>query len=1305
LPDDPQSIPSVAPAKGRGILRLLLKAGAALGALLVLLVVLFLIGIPIPGNLARAPLEALLTEVFGVPTRIEGPLRLRTGLYASAKADALILTNSLNPDGPPLARATRPSVQIDVISLLRRSVALSEVSGDHMEIRLERGADGRGNWEPVLAISDTPAPVSFTGIGQLKISKLDGSYRGKPDDEPRRWQLSGLESSLMGRDPMVAKGTLSIAGRTLEIDASSASLAGLLEGSAKTIPVKATIETSGTQVSVSGTYAVAAEKLEANFQIKADDGDTALAAVGVTARQSGPLDVRGRVRLSTNDAAVDEMAFRLGKTSASGGFRVDWAGTRPMVSVDLSGERVDIAPFETGAGEESGKTTGEGIVQMIHNVTAAIDLDAKVSVTEFVRRVTAVRDYRLETHIRDRVLSSKSSGELMGMKVELKTEYSAREPQRMLNVRIEGSRFSTANLPDAMRTGAVSATVGALRGELRGSGLTTQELVGSARVNLDMRDLRLAWSRPGKRPEVTRFESGRFEIAKGGAAHGWVRGRHRGQPCSANVAGGTLPSLIGGERWPLHLTVACAGATGAVRGHVVVKPPRTTGEFNFTGQTNRLGTIPEFLGLAISVQQSAAVAGHVVLSESEVRVGMGKISVGRTRGSGQVSWPLEKTSRAKVGLKLALVDVDELLDLVPSAPGAGPSDVLAREILPSSVAFPDVDLDLSADVARFKGERLAGVRVKAAPQDGRLPPAPFAFEWRKSSVSGTFSADLRGKHPSIELTGSARDADLNAVLADVDLAKVGIHAGTITLEAKASGARVGELLSSTTVDAALNGGKIADVQPILPGIKGGAEFSATLQVAQGKPALFEARGRAGNLPFEVNIETGRLTELARTEKTVAATLRMSLGEARLQASGNAGFDRTAKIRAMLSGKRLDQLGQLFAVQLPPASPYEVGANVDIAPESIQVSDLDVKFGKSQLLGTFNVKLKGERPFHSADLRAPHLHFEDLGLDIFIGGTGKSTAKAVDAAASEAAEARRIAQLKDILNAFDADVSLGVDALHSEGKPYAKLKLGLTVKGGVLHVTLQDLEAAGGTGSADFNVDTSRTRPQLRWRLLAKGFEYGPLAKAIDPKTILEGTADLSLDLTTGKLVEPLLADATGQFNGAVYPRGQRLGAADYWGTGLFHFVQRKIDPGSESRLNCVVGLFEIKDGRARSEALFADTTRVRVIGNIEADLGTGRLSGDLTPRAKNPGIFRVDPSVNVGGTLESPEVTVAPTSFITTPLNFILPLYSFAYSWLNTDDAPPDGSDGCRQAFAQAISVDKTKPQPPSRSFPRIWPF
>jgi hypothetical protein len=174
---------------------------------------------------------------------------------------------------------------------------------------------------------------------------------------------------------------------------------------------------------------------------------------------------------------------------------------------------------------------------------------------------------------------------------------------------------------------------------------------------------------------------------------------------------------------------------------------------------------------------------------------------------------------------------------------------------------------------------------------------------------------------------------------------------------------------------------------------------------------------------------------------------------------------------------------------------------------------------------------------------------------------------------------------------------------------------------------------------------------------------------------------------------------------AVFPRGLDIGAADYWGTGLLHIMQRTIDPATESRLNCAVLVFNVKDGVARSEAFFADTTRVRIIGQLEADLASRKLSGRLSPNAKNPGLINVAPSVGIRGTMESPEVVLTPDSLITAPLRLFFPIHAFALDWLRATGVPADGSDGCREAFAKAREAGAKKPAPPSKSVPRFWPF
>lgn len=81
----------------RGGMRIALLAIVVFAALLAVGAGAFLSGLEISGEFLRAPIERGLTAAFGVPTRLEGPLRLHTGRIATVSADALVLAD---PTGP-----------------------------------------------------------------------------------------------------------------------------------------------------------------------------------------------------------------------------------------------------------------------------------------------------------------------------------------------------------------------------------------------------------------------------------------------------------------------------------------------------------------------------------------------------------------------------------------------------------------------------------------------------------------------------------------------------------------------------------------------------------------------------------------------------------------------------------------------------------------------------------------------------------------------------------------------------------------------------------------------------------------------------------------------------------------------------------------------------------------------------------------------------------------------------------------------------------------------------------------------------
>lgn len=1287
MPPDPHSTASAAPRPRRAALRLALRAGAVLGVLLVLMVVLFVAGIPVPGDFARSPLEGLLTKVFRVPTRIEGPLRLRTGLVASAEADALVLADPLNPDGPPLARAIRPSVRIDLKALLRRAVKLGEMTAERGEIMVTRGA-GRSNWDPVFARSGRPAPVRFAGIGALRIASVDVSYRGEGASEPMRFEVQGFEATLPEREPATARGTLSITGRTLAIDASSASIA-VLQASTKSIPLQATIELSNARLKLNGAYVPADAALEGGVELAAENADAGLAAVGLAARGAGKLEARGRLRLTGAEASVSDLAFRLGKGSVAGSVGFNWRGVRPRFVFDLSGERVDLRPFTSGAGLGRGANWLEDYVEFLDTLAHQIDLDGKVAVREYVGLFAeSLGHTRVEVRIADSVLAVRANGDVVGMQITGAIDYSAREPKRSLAMRMTGGRFSTEKLPGAERPSQLSGTLGGLRFELKGAGANTHELAKSIRMKLDSRDLRFSWAHLGGRPTEVYLDSAGLEVAQGRSARAEVRGKLGGRPCSLRVSGGTLASLLEGQRWPLKLDASCRGAKLVSKGHIVLKGPSATGAFQFNASANPIGPFVEPLGLAPDATLALAARGQFSLTEDLARLKLDQIRLGRTAGAVTALLALGRKRRDSVKLALETLDAAELAALASKARKEAPTEPLAREVLPAKVRLPELDLALSAKVARVFGETLRGVRFDAASRDGALPSTEFEFDWQGAAVTGEIAADFRGARPAVELSITSKNADIGAALGRTGYKAPALRAGTIRASARGGGVKLGELLRSATAEVTVEQGRLENVKRFIPGVAGDAAFSAKLAVTEGQPVKLSASGRAGDVPFKVAIETAPLTQLAQAKDRLSGTLLASLGEAQLKVSGDVTLEGAVDARFNLSGERLDRLGRLAAVRLPEVGPYAFGASVVIAPDAIRASDLNVKFGKSSVLGKVSVKRGGERLAHAAELRAPVLHLEDLGLHVFFGTAGKS--------GDEVGDAKQFAEIAKVLRAFDANATLDVEALFSEGKHHASLQTKLMLEGGNLDVSLQDVQLSGGRAQADLRLEARASRPRLRLRVLAERFEFGRLAEALKPQTPLEGTLDLSLDLTSEELRLPLFAGMEGHVDLAVYPRGLRVGAADYWGTGLLHFVQLNLDPGTESRLNCAVTLFDVKDGVARSKAFFADTTRVRILGELEMDVRSRRLSGRLSPNAKNPRLLAVAPSVRISGTMESPKVTMTADSLITAPLRLFLPFHTFAFDWLNASGVPADGSAGCREAFEKTRAVGSTAPAAPA---------
>jgi uncharacterized protein involved in outer membrane biogenesis len=615
-----------------------------------------------------------------------------------------------------------------------------------------------------------------------------------------------------------------------------------------------------------------------------------------------------------------------------------------------------------------------------------------------------------------------------------------------------------------------------------------------------------------------------------------------------------------------------------------------------------------------------------------------------------------------------------------------------RAVLPANLRLPDLEFDVAADTVRLAGETLRRVHAKGASRDGHLPRTPLGFAWGGAQGSADIAADFRGASPRVELDGKAENADLGALLAQFGVAGVRLHAGTLTLRARAAGARLGELLAGATLDAAIERGRL-DLARRPLGLQGPAEFSATLKAASGQPAAVAARGTMQGEPFDLALDAPGLAGLARPGEAIPATLRVTWGDARFQAAGKLGRDATGEGRVQLSGGRIDRLGKLFGVELPEVGPYAASGTVVVSADAVRASDLDVSFGRSRVLGRADLQMKrAGRPLHSAALRAPALHLEDIGAARWLGGpAGRSAGEAPAAQRTEAEIARALA----LLRASDVDATLEIDALHGGAERFASGRLRATLTKGALRLLLQDVRTASGTVDADVRIDASGAQPKFGVRARIENMDFGPLARTLDPATKLGGRLDLVADLAAQGPPGRLLPALAGTIDVAAFPHDLSSGALVFWGTGLLRTMLRTLDPNARSEVECAVASLDVRAGVASTDAFFVDTTRVRIIGQIDANLTTRALSGRLRPVSKQPELFTVAPTMLLGGTIESPAVTVAPENVVLAPLRFATPLGGFALDWLGGQRR--EGQVGCREAFERARQARSGAARPAPR--------
>jgi uncharacterized protein involved in outer membrane biogenesis len=293
---------------------------------------------------------------------------------------------------------------------------------------------------------------------------------------------------------------------------------------------------------------------------------------------------------------------------------------------------------------------------------------------------------------------------------------------------------------------------------------------------------------------------------------------------------------------------------------------------------------------------------------------------------------------------------------------------------------------------------------------------------------------------------------------------------------------------------------------------------------------------------------------------------------------------------------------------------------------------------------------------------------------------------------------------DLISKSDGELHYRAAKVLAKGATIDDLAVAATWRNGEFN--LKPLTA--GIGGGKVNVEfAASAKGSIASKVDAKGINLGSLLQTMQVTDLLhDGKTDFATDVRgTGQSMRAIMAslDGTTVFHvgeGEIESKYAELLGAD---------VVRVLSPlqggKAQTKLNCVVGRYDIKDGVVASKVTVADTGRMTVVGEGTVNLGSEQLGLTFTPHPKDAAIISLAVPIRVGGTFSSPSFApdagaalkgaagAVAGSLLLGPAGVVLPLISGGQS---------GNQDPCAQALAAAglrtaAPGQSTQPQSPSQ--------
>jgi hypothetical protein len=351
----------------------------------------------------------------------------------------------------------------------------------------------------------------------------------------------------------------------------------------------------------------------------------------------------------------------------------------------------------------------------------------------------------------------------------------------------------------------------------------------------------------------------------------------------------------------------------------------------------------------------------------------------------------------------------------------------------------------------------------------------------------------------------------------------------------------------------------------------------------------------------------------------------------------------------------------------------------------EVSSLLMQIGSSRLSGHGKFDTKVVPPRMDIALEAPTIQLDDFKFGDWSPEKSKPSVPAkprsegeLSKEASTASEQVQQILSPEALRRQNAYLTVSVDQVISGQDLLGNGRIEAQLENGRANIGPVIINTPGGSAWLRMGYEPGEKDVAFNLRAEVKHFDYGILARRIDKKSEMRGT--FSLDVAVGaraQYLSEILRYGKGHINFAIWPENLKSGLLDVWAVNVLMALLPAVDSSNESKVNCAVGRFVLKDGKLTDKTILIDTSRMRVKGEGTVNFSNEELQLYVQPRAKTPQFMSFAIPIQLGGKFNDFHVGVSPIDVLETVGQLATSIVWVPIEMLFNKRTPADGHDVC----------------------------